>query len=204
MNQTEIVVFANSIKHRQHCIAGKCVKTNKWIRPVSNENGAELSHEQAKYKNPYGIYEVKTLQKIKMGFLKSVPLKHQPENYLIDGKLWEQNFSISEAEVSNYLDEPLDLWGEGNRVMHALIVNGKLTISDSLYLVKVTGLQLYTNDDKKRRASFSYKGVAYDLAVTDPKFDDIVREKRKINDILCVSLGEEHKGYCYKLVAAIF
>lgn len=38
---------ANFIKHGQHCVAGKCVNTGKWIRPVSNQQGAELSHEQA-------------------------------------------------------------------------------------------------------------------------------------------------------------
>ena len=36
-----IVVFANSVKHGKHCVAGKDVQSKKWIRPVSNAEGAE-------------------------------------------------------------------------------------------------------------------------------------------------------------------
>jgi hypothetical protein len=68
MTQAEIIVLANSVKHGQHCVAGKCINTGNWVRPVSNANGAELSHEQAKYQNPYGTFGVKPLQKIRMGF----------------------------------------------------------------------------------------------------------------------------------------
>ncbi|CAM2747568.1 hypothetical protein VIOR103205_01090 [Vibrio ordalii] len=67
MPQSEVVVLANSIKHGQHCVAGKCVNTGKWIRPVSNLQGAELSHQQAKIQNPHGIFNVKPLQKIGKG-----------------------------------------------------------------------------------------------------------------------------------------
>jgi hypothetical protein len=74
MSQVEIVVLANSVKHGQHCVAGKCMETGKWIRPVSNTRGGELNHEQAKYQNKYGVYSVKPLQRILMGFLHPVPL----------------------------------------------------------------------------------------------------------------------------------
>ena len=204
MTQTEIVVLANSVKHLQHCVAGKCVDTGRWIRPVSNQQGAELSHEQAKYQNPYGKYGVKPLQKIRMGFLQHVPLQHQPENYLIDGNLWRQNYSICLADLPTYLDEPADLWSEGNRVQHAQINRGLYNVSQSLYLIQVEQLSLYHTDDGRRRASFIYNEINYDLAVTDPKFDEIVREQRAIMSILCISLGEEYQGYCYKLVATIF
>jgi len=204
MAQAEIIVLANSVKHGQHCVAGKCLNTGKWIRPVSNAQGAELNHEQAKCQNPYGMYGVKPLQKIRMGFSQHVPLPHQPENYLIDGNLWQQNYSIGVGDLPNYLDEPDDLWGEENKVQHAQITLGLYNVSQSLYLVQVEGLSLYHTDDGKRRASFTYNGISYDLAVTDPKFDEIVKEQREVRDVLCVSLGEEYQGYCYKLVATIF
>lgn len=203
MTQAEVVVLANSVKHGQHCVAGKCISTGRWIRPVSDDNGTELSHEQAKYQNPYGTFGVKPLQKIRMGFSRHVPLQHQPENYLIDGNLWTQNYSIAAADLPRHLDEPNDLWGEGNRVQHSQITMGLYNVPQSLYLVKVDDLNLYNNGDK-RRASFTYNSIDYDLAVTDPKFDETVREQREVNDILCISLGEEYQGYCYKLVATIF
>lgn len=203
MTQAEIVVLANSVKHGQHCVAGKCVNTGKWIRPVSDVHGGELSHDQARYRNPYGMYGVKPLQKIRMGFAQHVPLLHQPENYLIDGNLWMQNYSIVKTDLPNHLDEPSSLWGEGDRVQHLRITQGLYRVNQSLYLVRVDGLDLYTNEDR-RRASFSYNGINYDLAVTDPQFDKIVREHTDVSGILCVSLGEEYQGYCYKLVATIF
>lgn len=204
MTQAEIVVLANSVKHGQHCVAGKCLNTGRWIRPVSNAQGAELTHDQAKYQNPYGTFGVKPLQKIRMGFSQHVPLSHQPENYLIDGNLWQQHYSIGLAELPNHLDGPADLWGEGNRVPHAQITQGLYVVPQSLYLVQVDNLSLYTTDDDRRRASFTYNGINYDLAVTDPKFDEIVRDQREVTGILCISLGEEYQGYCYKLVATIF
>lgn len=204
MTQAEVVVLANSVKHGQHCVAGKCLNTGRWIRPVSNEQGGELSHEQAKYQNPYGTYGVKPLQKIRMGFSRHVPLSHQPENFLIDGNLWQQNYSIGVEQLPDFLDTPVDLWGVGNRVPHVPIALGLRNISQSLYLIQAEGLDLYNTEEGKRRVVFTYNGVDYDLAVTDPKFDEIVQEGREVNGILCVSLGEEYQGYCYKLVAAIF
>lgn len=204
MTQVEVVVLANSVKHSQHCVAGKCVQTGKWIRPVSNAQGAELSHDQAKYQNPYGVYAVKPLQKIRMVFSSHVPLSHQPENFLIDGNRWTQNFSIGSGDLHHYLDDPDDLWGNGNRVQHALISLGMYTVAQSLYLVQVDSLVLYTTGEGKRKASFTYKGIDYELSVTDPKFDEIVRNKSEVLGILCISLGEEFQGYCYKLVATIF
>lgn len=53
----------------------------------------------------------KASSKIKMGFSHHVPLLHQPENFLIDGNRWKQNYSIGIADLSNYVDEPTDLWG---------------------------------------------------------------------------------------------
>jgi len=156
MNQAEIIVLANSVKHGQHCVAGKCVNTGNWIRPVSNVYGAELSHDQTKYQNPYGKFGVKPLQKIRMGLSQHVPLTHQPENYLIDGNLWRQNFSIDKADLLAHLDMPVDLWGQGNRVQYNLITTGLHSIDQSLYLVKVDNLDLYTNN-----GGFNWRAVVW-------------------------------------------
>ena len=203
MTHKEIVVLANSVKHGQHCVAGKCVNTGDWIRPVSNIHGAELSSEQAKYQNRYGKFLVKPLIKIKVKFSQHAPLLHQPENYLIDGSLWQQNYSIDEAQLINYLDKPIDLWGSGIRVEYSKIQFGICNIRQSLYLVQVECLSL-SSPDGKRKATFNYNGINYCLPVTDPKFDEIAREKLTLKGILCVSLGESFQGYCYKLVATIF
>jgi hypothetical protein len=82
-----IAIFANSVKHGLHCVAGKDVSSGEWIRPVANASGAELAHDQCVYVNPYGRYTVKPLQKIEMHLASHAPLINQPENYVIaDGE----------------------------------------------------------------------------------------------------------------------
>lgn len=103
MKNIEVVILANSLKHHQHCIAGKCTSSGRWIRPVSNNNGAELNDAQAKCENRYGVFNVKPLQKVIMNFSNHAPLPHQPENYVIDGSVWKQKFNISEEELSRYI-----------------------------------------------------------------------------------------------------
>lgn len=204
MKNIEVVVLANSVKHQQHCVAGKCIANGQWVRPVSNADGAELSHAQALCKNPYGQFNVKPLQKVIMSFSTHAPLSHQPENYVIDGSVWRQNFGISVGELDNYLDTPNDIWGGTDRVSHASIVSGHISIEQSLYLIAVENLHLYKNQYDRRRASFSYRGNNYDLAVTDPNFDRIIQNNEVPKGVLCVSLGEEYQGNCFKLVATIF
>lgn len=134
----------------------------------------------------------------------SAPLVNQPENYLISDGRWQQKYVISDAELQNYLDYPADLWGFGDRVLFNLIQSGSIVIQQSLYLVKVESLRLYRNEFDKRRASFRYNMQDYDFAVTDPKFDEITQENKAVTDILCLSLGENYDGNCYKIVATIF
>ena len=204
MINLEIVIFANSYKDQGRCIAGKTINEKKWVRPVSNKNGGELNHEQIKYKNKYGVYSVKTLQKIKMKLLERAPLPNQPENFLISNELWTQNYAIQENEIFNFLDHPDSLWGYGDRVSIEMINRKKINIEQSLYLVEVDKLKLFFSEENKRRAEFSLNGINYNFAVTDPKFDDLINEPEKINNVLCISLGSNFQGNCYKLVAGIF
>lgn len=203
MNNIEIIILANSLKHHQHCVAGKYIQTGQWVRAVSNAEGAELTHDQAKCQNPHGTYNVKPLQKVLMNFSSHAPLKHQPENYVIDGSRWQQKYKLADEELRNYLDSPDNLWGSSDRVAYSSILCDQVTITQSLYLVQVQNLELYKNQRDKRRASFSYKGLDYDLAVTDPNFDQIVGNNMNIQGILCISLGENFEGNCYKIVATI-
>lgn len=201
MNKT-IVVFANSVKHHEHCVAGKDILTKEWIRPVGDKNGCELKDEQVRYNNPYGSYLAKPLQKMKIEFTAHAPLIHQPENYVVSDKNWIQNYNIRRDEIENYLDNPDNLWLDGisynDRVNYSLIQSKRIIITQSLYLIKVYDIQI---DKQNRRATFTYNGVKYKLAITDPdiRFVEIGQEFY----YLVISLGENYQGNCYKLVAAI-
>jgi len=198
-----IVILANSVKHGRHCVAGKVYQTKQWVRPVGNATGAELSDNQCTYQNPYGTFLVKPLQKIQIDFLEHAPLINQPENYTISDTQWVQNFKIETQELQHYLDSPPTLWGCGNRVDYASILSGQEVIPQSLYLIEVKNLELHASEGK-RRASFVFQDVSYDLPVTDPNFDKMIHSPANGRDILCVSLGENYRGYCYKIIATIF
>lgn len=206
----EIVVFANSVKHGQSCVAGKCTRTKKWIRPVSNVDGGEICENQTKILNlkNNSKWNLKILQKIQIGISCAAPLIHQPENYVITQEQWIDKFKISPQEALQYLDNPVDLWGQGNRISFS-IQNKDIVISDSLYLIRVKNLNLYTSIDqekKKRRGNFYYNSFQYDLASTAREFDNLIGSNKEttIEDaIICISLGENHNGNCYKLIASI-
>lgn len=196
-----VVIFANSIKHGKHCVAGKLMGDKRWIRLVADERGAELGHEEAKCTNPFGRYSVKPLQKIEMDIIEHVPLVHQPENYVSDGG-WVQRYKIEHNDLVSYLDCPETLWGLENRISAVDILIGHVVIDQSLYLVKVENLELLV-DGTKRKARFSFNGNSYYLPVTDPSFDDLIAGTRAHHNYICVSLGEDYEGYHYKIVATI-
>ena len=42
MIKKTIVILANSVKHGNHCVAGKCITSKSWARPVFDVSGGEL------------------------------------------------------------------------------------------------------------------------------------------------------------------
>lgn len=208
-----IVILAKSIKHGRHCVAGKDINSKEWIRVVSDAKGSELSEQQSKCtndnwekegKNPYNSG---VLKKVEIIFSTHSPLIHQPENHVVlTNHVWQQKYKIEPHEIQNYLDNPKTLWGDNNdRVNYSLISNQAVVIQQSLYLIKVDDLHLYRTVEDKRRASFFYLNQKYDLSVTDINFDSLLETgNANSQNILCISLGENFNGNCYKIIAAIY
>ena len=216
-----LVILANSVKHHQHCVAGKDLVSGQWIRPVVDSAGKELPRRLVKYHNPYGRYVVKPLLKIEMDFLGHAPLPFQPENYVVNPDFqWRQQYSITYSELADYFDTPECLWpmgyssfnGMNDRVPHAPVVVGDIAISQSLYLIKPEDLRIRVTRDQqcstRLRAVFGYRGEQYDIAVTDPRMSDFYEHQpgeyllQEVSG-LCLSLGQPYEGYCYKLAVAI-
>ena len=202
MQTKTIVIFANSVKHGEHCVAGKCLATREWVRPVSDKTGASLNNAQVMYANKYGKYAVKPMQKIEMYFESHVPLINQPENYMISSRLWQQKFNLAPHELGDFLDQPDDLWGYNDRVCYARLANRTISIQQSLYLVKAANFSLVLANGKFR-GQFNYGGHLYSLAITDPLISEKQADGISNTPILCISLGEEFNGNCYKLIANI-
>lgn len=210
----EIIIFANSLKHKQRCVAGKCITTKEWIRPVSTYNGDAINVEDTFVLNirKNQKWPLKLLQRAEITFSQAAPLiNHQPENLVVSNHPWIDKYKIEKNEIIEYLDFPSDLWGIGNSVGYQDKNKGCVQqILSSLYLIRVSNLKLYTNNfnEKKRpRASFSYNSINYDLAVTCLAFNDYIKTCSNYDSaILCISLGEPYSvdNRCYKLVASIY
>lgn len=216
-----IVILANSVKNNQHCIAGKDVVTKKWIRPVNDAEGGELSHDQAKCRNPHGLFPINLLQKIEIGLLKEAPLINQPENIIVTDEEWLQKYKLERNNLNLFVDNPEVLWntgnssgiGENDRVDYHQILINNIEIEQSLYLIYPNDAKVIVTknlENRKRiRVSFVYNRATYNLATTDPNLwkeyssKDIGEYKFEISKFLCISLaGKFDDGFCYKLVVS--
>lgn len=117
--------------------------------------------------------------------------------------------------VSNYVDNPPHLWffyeNNSDRVPFSLLKDFPYHLC-SLYLIWVDEVKVYKRSGRamRRRAVFEYKGIVYDLSLTDPAFKHLEGERVFKDRYLCVSLGEPYdfddflsESFCYKIVAAI-
>lgn len=205
-----IVILAKSIKNGNFCIAGKDLNTKEWVRPVSDENGGAITREQSKltfHGAKYAPWDSAIFHKVKIDFSTHSPLYFQPENYVISGRPWLQDYHKAPPEILfSLLDKPETLWGNNSfKINQNVILNG---VDASLYLVYVQDMNLYKNDRGKRKVNFIYNGVEYDnFSCTDPNFDYLINKQSRYNEaILCLSLGElfESDNCHYKIVASIF
>jgi hypothetical protein len=198
-----IVILANSIKHGLRCVAGKPVNGGGWVRLVADAEGGAVTNDQASYTNKYGRFVAKPMQKIIMNIAHPVPLINQPENVLVEPG-WVQHYNIAPAELPLYQDRPSSLWGDGKRISQAEILFGGHIVDQSLYLVKVEDLNLYRSAENKRRVTFRYGTIEYDLPATCTNFDSILSGEAKHDNWVVASLGEAHTdGYHYKIIATI-
>lgn len=97
--------------------------------------------------------------------------------------------------------------GVNNRIPQR--VAGKY-LSNSLLLIEPEYLviRFIKYYGQKVQAEFGLNGRRYDLRVTDPEIErhwsKMKNAERQVSEArLCVSLGENHDGFVYKLVAAV-
>ncbi len=216
----DIICLANSRKYAGHCIAGKEIADNqigKWIRPVSSRNCGELSAKDIIMHNGKipGLLDII-----------SVPLKQpcphfcQTENFGIDeSRSWIQNGGFPISELSRLCDDVDHLWINGFHSYSGLndrvpLNRADAELSSSLLLIKPERLIFTVAEGskllKKVRAKFDYRGETYWLTVTDPLIEDQYIKQSigqyPVDDkypYLCVSIGEPHEGFRYKLVAGV-
>jgi hypothetical protein len=215
-----ILCLAASRKRGGYCYAGKDLETGEWIRPVSHRDEEEISHAECMILNGA---RARVLDLLEIPFLRPVPGGYQTENHLIHPtqkwrKVGEADWDQIEAALDDH-DGPLWLNGSAswgfyrNRVAEAALG----VFGNSLVLIRPTQLRISIGpkdgsfDDADKRlvkARFSHNELNYTLAVTDPVIERRFRAgpdrtEDMTGAVLCVSLGEVHRGHAYKLVAAV-
>ena len=221
-----ILCLANSRKLSGRCVAGKKVGANKfgeWIRPVSSRPEKELSAFDRHYEGTAQPLEPALLDVIEIDFLAYDPHPYQPENHLIDDRIYwglarRANFSEALRAV-----DPLqpNLWGlSPDSSYHGMYDRVPLadapSFNCSLKLVEVSDLRIrinaeqenFGNAKKMARGYFHYSGQGYALMITDPVIADQYLPQSPGwfsigSALICVSLGEPWKGHAYKLIAGV-
>jgi hypothetical protein len=195
-----IVILANSFMSGRRCVAGKELDASRnpaqWIRLVTSDSGGLREKD---------VREINLLDIVDFPILHPAPNGCHSENWIIaEGAKWQSAGCFPADNIAALLDNPPTLWENGhhpsNDRMPPDVANKQ---PNSLALIKPDALRSLKSSFGKWRAIFEYRGVSYNMAITDTKSSSLPISKMSC---LCVSVtGEAHKetGDHYKLVAGI-
>lgn len=209
-----IVCLAASRRPGGLCIAGRTYENGvlgEWIRPVGAKDNHEMKSHQIRKDNgePTAVLDI-----VSINFDTPDPCKHQTENHRISkAERWRHFGRITYEKLLKSCDWRVKgIWEHEDGAADCLPAYVASSFDYSLLLIKVADLEIEVDWNpyrfgKRRRASFSYEGQQYNLAVTDPWIESRYNSigSYSIGEaILCISLAEPYKnGQCYKLVASV-
>lgn len=212
------ICLANSYKLKHRCVAGKEYAEGiigPWIRPVSNNSGQEVTLAQMEYQS---LKTPSLLDIITIETHKPAPKFHQQENHIFNNEYYWTKRGIFPSENLELLVDDIDtLWTNGydsyNGVNDRIPTNQAHNLRTSLLFISAENLVIKIakeyNDKRKTRASFTHNGSHYTMVITDPvslKETSNFAEGDYPQDgeyYLTISLAEDYKGFCYKVIAAI-
>jgi len=213
----QIVCLANSRKYSGYCVAGKELTENRaaqWIRPVSTRETGEMLSREMMFQDGN---TPKLLDIIEIPLEKHVPHSCQIENWLICKKKWIRKGEFTLPALRKLCDNPDTLWINGYDGNYG--INDKIpqelaeSLSSSLLLIEPENFMVIIQEEsgiKKVRGQFDFKGMPYNLAITDPCIENQYLAKSSgqypasVKPLyLTVSIGEPYNGNRYKLIAGI-
>lgn len=220
MNPTDLVCLANSRKLNGLCFAGRQIlsrdggKVGPWIRPV----GRVHSELQAWQQTLEDGSLPDLLDIVRLELEDAVPrLQHREDNRLGTAK-WRRVGRFPYGKLGSLVQSPPDLWlaqeAPFGAHKHDRFPETEPAAA-SLYLIRVDRLTMTVAENPwkpgklKTRAHFEYRGVDYDLSVTDIQVTrlletGVMQNPTVMNNVaLCISLSEPFEGCVYKLVAAV-
>lgn len=218
-----ILCLANSRKHQGRCLAGICLDTGAWVRPVSNLKGGELFQRQ--YCDQNGN-EANTLDILILEPGRPVPKPLQPENVQIGKGIQRIERTPPSPNVLSLLAGALEPGPAifGNQLDYVPYEPDKV-LQSSLALILPRALSFSVVDKSswgkkkpKVRVVFQLAAAHYSLSLTDPVWEEKIASlsfgthtasaagiNQNQEALLCVSLGEpfEKDQRCYKLISGI-
>lgn len=228
METRDIVILANSWRHRGHCIAGKDLQTREWIRPINKgeENLPDpFTFSNGALRKLCGNSSGPELLDCYRVFLEEeCPTEIQPENWYVHPKTWERLGRLSVADLRKLEDKPSfewlgsrDIYSKFNgtdRIRHSEIM--KKPLKSSLLFINLNktehslefGQRDYPGRRSQDRVKFSYDSVDYDLAITATHLSDL---RRKMDDdeilnncYMTIGIGSDaYYNDHYKFVVAL-
>lgn len=214
------ICLANSKKYGERCVAGIEITKNecygytivkignkpKWIRPVTEEEYGQIPSNLVKTINLLDIVEIDVIEDAPNGY-QSENIKFNSYSLKVVGKI---NNSFGSLDLLSDNQQP-NLFGNKGKAIRSDIID---TIDKSLTLIKVNNAVVYIRKEFEKeqyRLKFTFNSVNYDLPITDIKFLEkcsnstsvTIDEPIKDNIYLAISLGIEHDGWYYKLVAGV-
>ncbi len=218
---TLFICLANSKKYYERCVAGVVVSKNQkgnyiilkendkhqWIRPVTAENNGQVPSNLVGHINLLDIVEIDLKEKIPNGY-QSENVLFKSDSLKIIGKIGADNANINLLAAN----AQINIFGNWGKAVHKDKIG---EVTNSLTLIRAGNPEVYIRTEyttEQYRLKFIFNSRAYDLPITDVKFieyckslgDAIVLTDILKGDIfITISLGVEHKGFYYKLVAGI-
>jgi hypothetical protein len=222
MGLDRILCLANSYKHDHRCVAGISLATKMWVRLVGRHVPGCLTLKEVSYP---GGKEAALLDVFEAELGERCGSNCHPEDVFVTEKPWRHVRRFGEPSDAQFLAgcvnrEPVVLQGYCDRISASQLE--KVPAKCSLGLVDPEDLWWWIRDDagKRRNRAVFWLGragrVRYDLAVTDPKWLDILNllpagiyphsllhGGKPPKTLLTVSLSEPFEGFHYKLVAGV-
>jgi hypothetical protein len=216
-----IVCLANSRKLSGRCVAGIEIEKGRrvgWIRPVSAREHEEVSEQERQYEDGS---DPRVLDLLDVPLIRAQPRAYQRENWLLDpAHYWKKTGRISWSDLAGLVDPIGQLWIDGdssfNGANDRVPLESAARLVDSLRLIRVDRIVLavfapgeaFDNPKRRVQGRFVHAGTEYRLWVTDPRYERKYLAQQDGDHglgecFVTVSLGEEYKGRCYKLIAAI-
>jgi hypothetical protein len=233
-----MVVLAISKKPGGRCLAGKELywgngawEVGSWIRPVWTETSGALPEAEMAF--AMGRLP-RLLEIIEIPLARPVPMRIQPENWLIEMPVqpvsWKSRGMWNWNEIQRLVDRPDGLWNDHTdprRVKSGYAATMRRPAS--LYLIKpqrILSLKAWSTTNRfdptgvkrRRQAVLVYGGAVHELAIDDTDFENryypvfpelnappvCPKLRNPQETLICVSLALEHLDHFHYKIAAAF